>query len=112
MALINTLTRKEFEMNVLENNKLVLVDFWAAWCMPCRAMAPILKDFAERMEDKLTIVKVNVEESQDNAALAGEYGVQSIPNMQLFKNGKVVDELIGARPAAVLQKELDAALEK
>jgi thioredoxin 1 len=110
MALYNTTTKAEFDEKVLKNDKLVLVDFWALWCPPCRMMAPILEATAKKMEDKIEIVKVDVEASADNGALAGEYGVRGIPNMQVFKGGKVVKELIGARPVDVLQDELTALL--
>lgn len=110
MALHNTLTRKDFEDKVLNSDKTVLVDFWAAWCAPCRAMAPTLEDIAKSMDDKIDVVKVNVEESPENNALAGQYGVQSIPNMQIFQKGKVVDQLIGVRPAGVLRQELEAVI--
>ncbi|HCR55950.1 TPA: thioredoxin [Candidatus Saccharibacteria bacterium] len=110
MALFNTLTKKEFDEKVLKSDKLVLVDFWAAWCAPCRMMAPALESIAKSMDSDIDVVKVNVEESPENNQLAAEYGVQGIPNMQLFKNGKVVDELIGLRPAPVLEQEVKAAL--
>jgi len=118
MALFNTLTKKEFDEKVLKSDKLVLVDFWAAWCAPCRMMAPALESIAKTMDSSIAktmdsdidVVKVNVEESPENNQLAAEYGVQGIPNMQLFKNGKVVDELIGLRPAPVLEQEVKAAL--
>lgn len=110
MALFNTLTKKEFDEKVLKSDKLVLVDFWAAWCAPCRMMAPALESIAKSMDSDIDVVKVNVEESPENNQLAAEYGVQGIPNMQLFKNGKVVDELIGLRPASVLEQEVKSAL--
>jgi thioredoxin 1 len=95
MALYNITTKVEFENRVLNNSKLVLVDFWAEWCPPCRAMAPALHDIAEEQNDFIDIVKVNIEASQESQALATEYGVRSIPNMPLFKNGKEVDRIIG-----------------
>ena len=110
MALYNILTNKEFEEKVLKSDKLVLVDFWAAWCAPCRMMAPTLEKVAKSMDADIDVVKMNVEESPDNNRLAAEYGVRGIPNMQLFKNGKVVDELVGLRPAPVLEQEITAAL--
>ncbi len=109
MALYITTTQQEFEEKVQKNNKLVLVDFWATWCPPCRMMAPILEKIAA--DDEIDIVKVDVEASADNSRLAGEHGVQGIPNMQLYKNGKVLDELIGARPESVLRQEIAKALQ-
>ena len=111
MALHNTTTQQQFEEKVLKSDKLVLVDFWAVWCPPCRMMAPILEALGKKLDDKLDVVKVNVEESADNGRLAQEYGVQGIPNMQVFKNGKVVKELVGARPQQVLESELHDLLQ-
>lgn len=106
MAIINTTTDKEFETNVIKSDKVVLVDFWAQWCPPCRMMAPILENVAKKMDDEVEVVKVDVEASPDNGQLAAKYGVQGIPNMQIFKGGSVVDELVGMRPQAVLEDEL------
>ena len=106
MALINTTTNKDFTDKVLESDKVVLVDFWAQWCMPCRMMAPILENVADKMGNEVDVVKVDVEATQDNGMLAGKYGVQGIPNMQIFKDGKVVAQIIGMRPQAALEEEL------
>lgn len=110
MALYNTLTKKDFDEKVLKSNKVVLVDFWAKWCPPCRMMAPILEDIAKKMDAEVDVVKIDIEESPENQALAAEHGVQGIPNMQVFKEGKVINELIGMRPAPVLEQELKQAL--
>lgn len=107
MALYNTLTKAEFEEKVLESDKLVLVDFWAEWCPPCVAMAPALHDIGEKM-DGVDVVKVNIEESPENGQLAGAHGVRSIPNMLIFKDGKIVDQLIGMMPQAALEDNLKA----
>ena len=106
MALINTTTNMDFTDKVINSDKVVLVDFWAQWCMPCRMMAPILENVADKMGKEVDIVKVDVEASQDNGMLAGKYGVQGIPNMQVFKDGKVVAQIIGMRPQAALEEEL------
>ena len=106
MALINTTTNMDFTDKVINSDKVVLVDFWAQWCMPCRMMAPILENVADKMGKEVDIVKVDVEASQDNGMLAGKYGVQGIPNMQIFKDGKVVAQIIGMRPQAALEEEL------
>lgn len=106
MGLVQTVTESEFQNHVLDNKKLVLVDFWAEWCAPCRAIAPSLEKIAKTMDKELDIVKVNIEESPDNTMLAGRHGVQSIPNMQVFRNGEKIDELIGMRSEAVLEAEL------
>ena len=102
MALYNTTTKQEFENKVLQSDKVVLVDFWAAWCPPCRAMAPILEVTAEIQDAIADIVKVDIEASPDNQALAGECGVRSIPNMVIFKGGKEVERFIGVTPEKVL----------
>ncbi len=106
MAIVNINNKKDFKEKVLDSDKLVLVDFWAQWCPPCRAMAPVLQVIAAKMDKEVDIVKIDVEESPDNGALAQEYGVQGIPNMQIFKGGKVVDQLVGMRPAGVLEADL------
>lgn len=110
MALHNTTTREEFESQVLKSDKLVLVDFWAEWCPPCHAMAPTLEAVAKDLDAKFDVVKVNIEASQDNGVLAGEYGVQGIPNMQLFRDGKHVDTIIGLVPRTVLEAKLQSIL--
>lgn len=106
MALINTTTKEEFEEKVINSKKVVLVDFWAEWCPPCRAMAPILHDVAEAMDKNVDIVKVDIEDGQDNALLAGKYEVRSIPNMHVFKDGKQVDQIVGMVPKLALEDTL------
>lgn len=104
MALYNTQTKDEFE-KLINSGRPVLVDFWAGWCMPCRAMAPALVKISEKDAD-IDIVKVDIEENQANGMLAGQYGVRSIPNMQLFKDGKVVEHFVGVTPEQVLHDAL------
>lgn len=110
MSVVDTKTKAEFKDNVVDSNKVVLVDFWAEWCPPCRAMAPVLNAM-DRKYDGLEVVKVNVEESQDNAMLAQEHGVSGIPNMVIYKGGKQVKNLVGMRPAPVLENELKEFLD-
>ncbi|NCU30427.1 thioredoxin [Candidatus Saccharibacteria bacterium] len=108
MALKNTVNNEQFEKEVLKNDKFVLVDFWAPWCPPCRMMAPVIEKLAEQKADTLDVVKVDIEESLDNKNLAIKYGVQGIPNMQVFKDGKVVKEIVGMRPANILAQDLSS----
>jgi thioredoxin len=82
---------------------LVLVDFWAAWCGPCRAIAPVLEKLVEGQGDRLSLVKVNVDESPE---LAARYEVRAIPTILLFKDGKIVDRVVGAVPRAVLEEKI------
>jgi thioredoxin 1 len=85
------------------NSKAVLVDFWAEWCGPCKMVAPILDEIAAEHGDKLVIAKLNVDE---NPALAANYGVTSIPTLNVYQNGQVVKQIIGAKPKAALLAEL------
>ncbi|HHE76866.1 MAG TPA: thioredoxin, partial [Candidatus Parcubacteria bacterium] len=95
-----------FEEEVLKSEIPVLVDFWAPWCQPCLMMAPALEALAEELEERLKIAKLNTE-LPENQLLAFQYQIQSIPNMKLFKNGKVVKEFIGLRPKEMFKQELE-----
>ena len=92
---ITNVTDSTFETMVLKSEVPALVDFWASWCAPCRAIAPIVDEMAQEYTGKLRVVKVNVD---DNPATPGKYGVRGIPTLILFKDGKVVDQLVGAVP--------------
>ncbi len=89
------ITDDQFEDEVIKSDKLVIVDFWAPWCGPCRAMAPVLSDLAKDRSESLKVVKVNVDEQQMNAA---KLGIMTIPTLILFKNGEPVDRMMGGYP--------------
>lgn len=106
MALYNITTKKEFEEKVLKNKKVVLVDFWAQWCPPCRMMSPILEGIGKDMDKTVDIVKIDTEATRENMELASEHQVRSIPNMVIFKDGGVVETVIGALPRGELESYL------
>jgi len=110
MALYNVTTRDEFEERVTKSKKLVLVDFWAAWCPPCRAMAPTLEALAKDLDETFDVIKVDIEANADTGALAAEHGVQSIPNMPLFRNGAHIETIIGLVPRPVLEAKIKTLL--
>ena len=92
---------------VIEAEIPVLVDFWAEWCGPCRAMNPILDEISTELNGQIKVVKVNVDENQQ---LAGQFGIRSIPTMLLMKEGKVEEQLVGAMNKAALQDKISAVL--
>lgn len=100
-------TDANFESEVLQGSGVTLVDFWAAWCMPCRAVAPVVEELAGEYSGKARVGKLNVDENPKTAAA---YGVMSIPTLMIFKDGKVADQIVGAQPKAVLAKRLDEAI--
>ena len=101
------LSDAQFEADVLKSDTPVLVDFWATWCAPCKAIAPVLDQLAEEYDGKIKIGKVNVDE---NPATPGQYGVRGIPTMILFKDGEIVDQLVGAVPKNQIESLLEKAL--
>ncbi len=102
-----TVESNNFDKVVLQSKTPVLVDFWAPWCGPCRMVAPLIDELCAEYEGKITFGKVNVDEE---AKIAGKYGVMSIPTLILFKDGKPLSNLVGFRPKAELKRSLDAAL--
>ena len=96
-------TETTFADEVLRADKPVLVDFWAEWCGPCRMVGPILEEIAAEHGDKISIVKLNVDE---NPSIAASYGITSIPTMNVFSGGEVVKQIIGAKPKAALLGDL------
>lgn len=109
MSKVIEITAENFNQEVLKSDLPILVDFWAPWCQPCLMMAPILEELSEELNGKLKIGKLNTEiPAHQNFAI--QYQIQSIPNMKLFKDGKVIKEFIGLRPKEVFKPELEAAL--
>ena len=98
-------TDASFEADVLKSTKPVVVDFWAEWCGPCRAVSPILDQIGEEHADKISVVKLNVDE---NPQMAMKYQITSIPAMMVFQNGEVVKTIIGAKPKPALESDLAA----
>lgn len=103
---ITNLTSDTFKSAVAATTP-VLVDFWAPWCGPCKAIAPVLEELAGDLEGKLQISKVNVDE---NDTIAAEYGIRAIPTMLLFKGGQVVEQIVGMMPKAALKAKLESHL--
>lgn len=100
-------TDDSFNEDVLDSDKPVLVDFWAEWCGPCRMVGPVVEEMAGEYEGKAKIGKVNVDE---NPEISTKYGIRSIPSLLIFKDGEVVDQIVGAVPKSQLKKQLEAQL--
>jgi thioredoxin 1 len=100
-------TDRSFEADVLKATSPVVVDFWAAWCGPCRVLAPVVEELAQEYRGRIEFVKLNVDE---NPRTAAKYGIQGIPTLLLFKGGEIADVVVGAAPKYELKRHLDAAL--
>ena len=96
-------TDKNFEEEILKSDLPVLVDFWAEWCAPCKMVAPAVEEIAEAYDGKIKVCKLNVDEGQ---ATASEYGIMSIPTLAIFKNGEVVDKIVGAVPKEAIEEKI------
>ncbi len=95
MSAVQEVTDKNFEIEVVNSDLPVLIDFWAPWCAPCRAIAPVVDELSKEYDGKLKVVKMNVD---DNPLTPSRYGVRSIPNLLILKNGQVKDQIVGAVP--------------
>jgi thioredoxin 1 len=107
MAKALEVTDSTFEQEVLQSTQPVLVDFWAAWCGPCRAVAPVVEEIAGDYQGKLKVMKLDVD---DNPRTATAYGVQSIPTLLVFKDGKPAERIVGAVPKKVIVDKLQGVM--
>ena len=103
MVMAQTITTPEFDTEVLASETPVIVDFWAEWCGPCRAVSPVLEQIADERADELRLVKVNIDEEPE---LAQRYGIMSIPTIVLFKGGEPAAAAVGAQPKRMLERSL------
>lgn len=103
MAKTKKVTDNNFNSEVLNSDKMVLVDFWAEWCGPCKMVAPVVEEIARDYEDKVKVCKLNVD---DNQKTASKYGVMSIPTMMVFENGKEKEKIVGYQPKQSIVKKL------
>ena len=109
MSEIISLNEQSWKDEVVNSELPVLVDFWAEWCAPCRMMAPALEEISREYEGKVKVGKLNVDE---NSAVAGEYSIMGIPTLLFFRNGKVVDKVVGVVAKKVLQDRIEKAMKE
>jgi thioredoxin 1 len=105
--LVNHVTDANFDQEVLKSDKAVLIDFWAPWCAPCRAIAPLIDELAGEYAGRLKVVKLNVD---DNPETPARYGVRGIPNLLIIRGGQVKEQIVGAVPKSHLVRAVDSAL--
>ena len=108
-ATVQNVSDSDFDSTVIDSDRPVLVDFWAEWCGPCRALGPTIDELASDYESQLAVVKVNVDDSPQTAA---KFGVRSIPTIMLFRDGKPTETAVGARPKAQLAELIDRNLDR
>lgn len=104
---VKSVTADSFEQVVIQSQGLVMVDFWATWCGPCKIVGPVVDELAKEYEGKMTFAKVNTDENPD---LASRYNIRGIPTLMFFKGGKVLDQVVGALPKAQLKSKIDSLL--
>lgn len=104
---VQQITDTNFDKEVLKSKKLVLVDFWAAWCGPCKMVAPVIDEIADEYKDAVKVVKVNTDE---NPSTAASYGIRSIPTLLIFNEGHIIDTIIGAIPKSTVVNRIQECL--
>ena len=104
---VKSVTVDTFDQEVIQSSNLVMVDFWATWCGPCKIVAPVVEELAKEYDGKVTFVKVNTDENQD---LATKYNIRGIPTLMFFKEGNIADQVVGAVPKAQLKSKIDSLL--
>ncbi len=107
MGNVNAVTNASWDSEVLQEKGLVMVDFWAVWCGPCKMMAPIFEDLSKEFEGRVKFLKLNTDE---NPEVSGRYQIMGIPTLMFFKDGKVLDKLVGALPKGQIKEKIDALI--